>query len=54
MICTLSRKLLAITDPVPGARHDVYAHRFHQLEKFLNESTLADKGYMGARASQSD
>ena len=30
-----------------GARHDVYAFRFHQLERFLDESTLADKGYIG-------
>lgn len=30
-----------------GARHDVYAFRFHQLERFLDESTLADKGYVG-------
>lgn len=30
-----------------GARHDVYAYRFHQLERFLDESTLADKGYLG-------
>ena len=43
----MSGKLLAITDPVPGARHDVYAYRFHQLERFLGESTLADKGYIG-------
>ena len=47
VICTLSGKLLAITDPAPGARHDVYAYRFHQLERFLDESTLADKGYLG-------
>ena len=47
VICTLSGKLLAITDPVPGARHDVYAFRFHQLERFLDESALADKGYIG-------
>ena len=39
--------MLAITDPVPGARHDVYAYRFHRLERFLNETTLADKGYIG-------
>ncbi|MFJ3031271.1 transposase family protein [Rothia terrae] len=47
VICTLDGGLLAITDPVPGARHDVYAFRFHQLERFLDESTLADKGYIG-------
>jgi len=45
--CTLHGKLLAITDPVPGARHDVHAFRFHQLERFLDESALADKGYIG-------
>ena len=47
VICTLDGRLLAITDPVPGARHDVYAFRFHQLGRFLDESTLADKGYIG-------
>ena len=47
MISTLHGKLLAITDPVPGSRHDVYAYRFHQLGRYLNESTLADKGYIG-------
>ena len=36
-----------MTDPVPGARHDVYAFRFHQLGRFLDESTLADQGYIG-------
>ena len=30
-----------------GARHDVYAYRFHQLERYLDESTLADQGYIG-------
>lgn len=30
-----------------GARHDVHAFRFHRLERFLDESTLADKGYIG-------
>lgn len=38
--------MLAITDPVPGARHDVHAYRFYRLERFLDESTLADKGYI--------
>lgn len=47
VICTLNGRLLAITDPAPGARHDVYAFRFHQLERFLNKTTLADKGYIG-------
>ena len=47
VICTLHGKLLAITDTLPGARHDVYTFRFHQLERFLDESTLADKGYIG-------
>lgn len=47
MICTVSEKLLAITDPVPGGRHDVYVFRFYRLERFLDESTLADKGYIG-------
>ena len=39
--------MLAITDSMPGARHDVYAFRLHQLEQFLDESILADKGYIG-------
>lgn len=30
-----------------GARHDVYAYRFHQLGRFLDESTLADKDHIG-------
>ena len=30
-----------------GARHDVHAYRFHRLERFLDESTLADQGYIG-------
>ena len=47
VICTVSGKLLAITDPIPGARHDVYAYRFHRLERFLDESTLADQSYIG-------
>ena len=47
VICTLKGRLLAITDPAPGARHDVYAFRFHQLGRFLDESTLADQGYIG-------
>lgn len=32
---------------MPGARHDVHAFRFHRLERFLDESTLADKGCIG-------
>lgn len=47
IICTLDGKLLAITDPLPGARHDAYAFRYHALERYLDESTLADKGYVG-------
>ena len=47
VICTLDGKLLAITDPVPGARHDAYAFKHHDLQKYLDESTLADKGYIG-------
>ncbi|MFJ3031257.1 transposase family protein [Rothia terrae] len=47
VICTLNGKLLAITDPMLGARHDVHTFRFHRLERFLDESTLADKGYIG-------
>ncbi|WP_369127737.1 transposase family protein [Rothia nasisuis] len=47
MICTLDGRLLAITEPLPGARHDAYAFRTHGLDQFLDSSTLADKGYVG-------
>ena len=47
VICTLEGKLLAITDPVLGARHDAYAFRCHGLDQWLDSSTLADKGYIG-------
>ncbi|WP_369127657.1 transposase family protein [Rothia nasimurium] len=47
VICTLTGRLLAITDPLPGARHDAYAFRAHGLEKLLDSSTFADKGYVG-------
>lgn len=47
VIYTLEGKLLAITDPLPGARHDTYAFRKHELGRLLNSSTLADKGYVG-------
>ncbi|WP_369126961.1 transposase family protein [Rothia nasimurium] len=47
IICTIGAKLLAITNPVPGARHDVHAFSAHRLDKLLNSSTLADKGYVG-------
>ncbi|WP_369127133.1 transposase family protein [Rothia nasisuis] len=32
---------------MPGARHDAHAFRAHGLDKFLDSSTLADKGYVG-------
>ncbi len=47
VICTLDGKLLVITDPVPGARHDAYAFKHHGLDQWLDSSTLADKGYIG-------
>ncbi|QNV37690.1 transposase family protein [Rothia terrae] len=47
VICTLGGRLLAITDPLPGARHDAYAFRAHGLDQLLDSSTLADKGYVG-------
>ncbi|MGH1979259.1 transposase family protein [Rothia sp. L_38] len=47
VICTLDGRLLAITDPLPGARHDAHAFRAHGLDEFLDSSTLADKGYVG-------
>lgn len=49
VICTLDGKLLAITDPTPGARHDAFVLRAHGLGKYLDETTLADKGYVGLR-----
>lgn len=47
IICTIDGKLLAITDSLPGARHDAYAFRVHGLERYLDDTTLADKGYVG-------
>lgn len=47
VICTLDGKLLAITDPLPGARHNAYAFKHHGLDQLLDSSTLADKGYIG-------
>ena len=47
MICTLDGKLLVITDPLPGARHDAYCFQKHGLGRILDSSTLADKGYVG-------
>ena len=47
MICTLDGRLLAITDPLPGSRHDAHAFRAHGLDQLLDSSTLADKGYVG-------
>ncbi len=47
VICTIDGKLLAITDPLPGARHDAYAFKKHGLDKYLDGTTLADKGYVG-------
>ena len=47
LFCTLVGKLLGITDPVPDARHDVYAFKHHGLDQMLDSSTLADKGYLG-------
>lgn len=47
VICTLEGKLLAIADPLPGARYVTYAFRKHELGRFLDSSTLADKGFMG-------
>ncbi|WP_370592555.1 transposase family protein [Rothia sp. ZJ1223] len=47
VICTIDGKLLVITDPLPGARHDAYAFKKHGLDRYLDETTLADKGYVG-------
>ena len=44
VICTLDGRLLAITEPLPGARDDAYTFRVHRLDQFLDSSTLADKG----------
>lgn len=46
-MCTLDGKLLAITEPLPGAKHDAYAFRHHGLDQLLDSSTLADRGYIG-------
>ena len=47
VICTLDGRLLAITDPLPGSRHDAHAFRAHGLDQLLDSSTLVDKGYVG-------
>ena len=47
VICTIDGKLLVMTDPLPGARHDAYCFKKHGLEKYLDKTTLADKGYVG-------
>lgn len=47
VICTLEGKLLGITDPILGARHNAFVFEEHGLEKYLDENTLADKGYVG-------
>ena len=47
VICTVDGKLLAITDQLPGARYDAYCFKEHGLEKYLDETTLADKDYVG-------
>lgn len=44
MICTLAGKLLAITEPLPEAKHDAYAFKHHGLDQLLDSSTLTDKG----------
>lgn len=38
---------MAITNPLPGARHDAHAFKAHGLDQLLDASTLADKGYVG-------
>ncbi|WP_418950771.1 transposase family protein [Rothia nasimurium] len=48
VICTLDGRLLAITDPLPGARHDAHAFRDHGLNQLLDSSTVADKGLCGS------
>lgn len=48
VICTLDGKLLAMTDPLPGARHDANCFKEYRLNRFLDSSTLADKGYIGS------
>ena len=47
IICTLDGRLLAITDPLPGAMHNAYCFKEHGLDQLLDSSTLADKGYIG-------
>ena len=44
----LKGKLLAITCPADGARHDAFAFREHRLDQLLDvSSTLGDKGSVG-------
>lgn len=47
IICTLEGKLLAITEPLPGTRRDAFTFKEHGLKNYLDENTLADKGYVG-------
>lgn len=47
VICTLDGKLLVITAPAPGARHDAYALKFHGLDQWLESSALADGVTLG-------
>ena len=43
VICTIDGKLLAITNPLPGVRHDAFAFKEHGLKKYPDSTTLADK-----------
>lgn len=47
MICTLNKSSPAYHRPLPDARRNPYTFREHDLGRFLNDSTLADKGYVG-------
>jgi hypothetical protein len=46
---TLSGDLLAVSEPVPGARHDLYAWRqSHFPETFAEREGIGDLGYVGS------
>lgn len=46
---TLSGDLLAVSEPVPGSRHDMYAwRRSHFPETFAERQSMGDLGYVGS------
>ncbi|PNE39874.1 hypothetical protein AOB60_01170 [Streptomyces noursei] len=46
---TLAGDLLAVSDPVPGSRHDMYAWRQSRFpEAFADRESIGDLGYLGS------